>query len=191
MQHKGITTKRNWFTKKFCGILWPMGKAARQHKREARNLVEFWAPRMWLFLWTLLGLAAAAWWVDAIHQHAAGLAWGQAVFAGLPAMMLVLALGLLPIGLMLPLIFFERALKKIAAAAVAAAQDAADRFQKSVASMTAFARSAACKTDWIQARFLASSPAGLGVNQNLVFLTPRILAQRPQAARACAGVSSI
>ncbi|WP_233224524.1 hypothetical protein [Thiomonas sp. X19] len=160
-----------------------MGKAARQRKREARDLVKVWTPRMWWFFWTLFVLATAAWLGDAVHQHAAGLAWGQAAFAGLPATMLVLTLGLLPILLMLPLIYFERDLKNRAAETALAAFRIAEEMKKTASSMLALAETAVNTVSSILHLFLAWSPQGLGVNQTLVYLTPRILAQQPIAAR--------
>lgn len=158
-----------------------MGKAARQRKREARDLVKVWSPRAWWFLWTLFALAAAGWLGDAVHQHAAGLSSAQAAFAGLPAMMLVLALGLLPLALMLPLHHFERALEDRAADTALLARAISGELKKMAGEMLAVAEAVLGAIASVLQMFLAWSPQGLGVNQTLVHLVPRILAQRPIA----------
>ena len=164
-----------------------MGKAARQRKREAKDLVKVWGPRAWRYLWALLALAAAAWLADALHQHAEGLGSVQAAFAGLPALMAVLAVGLLPLMAAMPLVEVERQLKSQAAAATAAALAAAKEFGDAQDLLLVLASHAWLKIARIQARFLASAAPGLAINQTRVFLTPRILAQRPFSQPALTG----
>lgn len=96
-------------------------------------------------------------------------------------MMLVLALGLLPIGLMLPLIYFDRDLKNRATETAFAALSSSVELKKTASAVLAMAEAAVGSITSILRLFLAWSPQGLGVNQTLVYLTPRILAQRPIA----------
>uniref|UniRef100_E6PKN7 Uncharacterized protein n=1 Tax=mine drainage metagenome TaxID=410659 RepID=E6PKN7_9ZZZZ len=131
------------------------------------------------FFWTLFALAAAGWLGDAVHQHAAGLGSVQAAFAGLPATMAVLAVGLLPIVLMLPLIYFEQDLKIKAAETASAALKIEAELKKTASAMLAMAETAVGTTTSILQIFLAWSLGRLGHNQTLICLTPRILAQRP------------
>ncbi|MHB1666469.1 hypothetical protein [Thiomonas sp.] len=101
--------------------------------------------------------------------------------------MAVLAVGLLPILAATPLVELDRELKSKAASAKAAAGAAQKEFDAAAVLLLALASQVWIKLGLIQARFLASAAPGFAVNQTRVFLTPRILAQRPQSTRVPRG----
>lgn len=137
-----------------------MEKAARSKKREVRQLVEVWTPRSWGYLFFLLALAAAA------------------LAVSMPATMLVLAVGLAPILASMPLVEAEKRLRSAAYAADAAAAKRGKEFKIARVMMQGASERDQVKKFHIQDS-AAVEQSKIGINQTRVFLTPRIISQRP------------
>ncbi|MDE2174929.1 MAG: hypothetical protein KGJ54_06545 [Betaproteobacteria bacterium] len=155
-----------------------MSKAARQKQREVNHLVEIWGPRARGVLCIVLMVAAAVLVGGTASQHAVGRNWLDAVFGALPLSMLALSLGLAPILALVPLALFERRLKIETATAHAAALKISGQLLHAAKVARAVNLRQIDKIAKFLARFLASI-SNICDAQTRVFLTPRILSQRP------------